>query len=287
MVHVVALLHRALGHRSMGAAAGAAAAGHERSGRPEHHPRRTAGAARRTLAAVVGVATLAVGTACSPAPQPAPEPTCSMPDPLPALVPGSLTLPAHPEVLVLGDSYTEGYGAEPETKGWAYLVGKPLGWKVTVDGIGGTGYLNPGPHNEGNYLARLPGLQGRSFDLVVLQGGSNDRDATYPVLQDAVTRTIGTVRTEFPGTRVLLLGPATPYGKPDEPRITAQCVLAEHAIAQQLPFVDPLGERWFVDGDGDRYANPVNGHPSNAGYKRIAARFEADVRVLLGETRPS
>ncbi|GAA3561136.1 SGNH/GDSL hydrolase family protein [Microlunatus spumicola] len=210
-----------------------------------------------------------------------------MPDPMPALAPGSLTLPAQPRVLVLGDSYTEGYGAEPETKGWAYLVGKPLGWKVTVDGIGGTGYLNPGPHNEGNYLQRLPKLQGRTFDLVVLQGGSNDRDATYPVLQDAVTRTIDTVRAEFPGTKILLLGPATPYGKPDEPRITAQCVLAGHAVAQDLPFVDPLGEAWFVDGDGDRYANPVNGHPSNAGYKRIAARFETDVRVLLGETKPS
>ena len=54
------------------------------------------------------------------------------------------------------------------------------------------------------------------------------------------------------------------------------------AAAQHLPFVDPLGESWFVDGDGSRYANPVNGHPSNAGYRVIADRFEADVRVLKG-----
>jgi hypothetical protein len=236
---------------------------------------------------VVGVGALGLGAGCSPAPQPAPEPTCAPPQPAPALAPGSLVLPAHPSVLVLGDSYTEGYGADPETKGWAYLVGKPLGWTVTVNGIGGTGYLNPGPRNEGTYLQRLPTLQGRSFDLVVLQGGSNDRDASYPALRDAVTHTVETVRTEFPGTTVLLLGPATPYGKPDEPRIAAQCVLAGYAVQAHLPFIDPLAERWFVDGDGDRYANPVNGHPNNEGYRRIAGRFRTDVAVLLGTTKPS
>lgn len=243
-------------------------------------PRRLA----RALVLVLGAAVvLALSSGCSPDhPQPAPEPACAMPDPAPTLAPGSLTLPKHPAVLLLGDSYTEGYGANPETKGWAYLVGRPLGWRVTVNGVGGTGYVNPGPHAEGTYLQRLPSLQGRSFDLVVVQGGSNDRDTGYPALQDAVSRTIDAVRAQFPGAKVVIMGPATPYGKPDPTRTLVQCVLAGYASAQQLPFIDPLGERWFVDGDGDRYANPQNGHPSNAGYRRIAERFEADVRVLVG-----
>lgn len=242
--------------------------------------------AHGVLAVVTGVAVLGLASGCS-TPPPAPEPTCSMPDPRPSLVPGSLVLPKQPSVLVLGDSYTEGYGAEPETKGWAYLVGKPLGWKVTVNGVGGTGYVNPGPRNEGTYLQRLAAIQGGSFDLVVLQGGSNDRDTSYPGLHDAVAATVDAVRAKFPGTAVVLLGPATPYGKPDGPRLVAQCVLAGYGTQQHLPFIDPLGDSWFVDGDGSRYANPVNGHPSNAGYRVIAGRFEADVRVLLGTTKPS
>lgn len=255
MVHVPALLVRALGRLA------------------------------RTSAMVVLVGTvLSLGAGCSPAPPPAPEPTCSLPDPRPALEPGSLALPAHPDVLVLGDSYTEGYGAEPETKGWAYLIGKRLGWRVTVNGIGGTGYVNPGPRNQGTYLQRLPGLAGRPFDLVVLQGGSNDRDVSYPALQSALATTVEAVRTTFPGTAVLLVGPATPYGKPDRPRVLVQCVLAGYAAQQHVPFIDPIGETWFVDGDGDRYANPTNGHPSNNGYRRIASRFETDVGVLLGPT---
>lgn len=249
-------------------------------------PRRPRGrAASRLLALVTGlVVALALASGCSPA-KPAPPPTCAFPDPRPTLVRGSLSLPAHPSVLIFGDSYTEGYGAEPETKGWAYLVGRPLGWTVTVDGVGGTGYVNPGPKAEGTYLQRLPKLQGRSFDLVVMQGGSNDKDTPYPQLQQAVSRTLDAVRTEFPGATILLMAPATPYGKPDPTRVLSECVLAGLAVQQHLGFIDPLAESWFVDGDGQRYANPANGHPSNAGYVRIAARFEADVRVLLGTSR--
>ncbi|HEY0240540.1 MAG TPA: SGNH/GDSL hydrolase family protein [Friedmanniella sp.] len=242
---------------------------------------------RRTPLVALVLVLLTLGTACTPTPAP-PPPTCTFPDPGPTLVRGSLVLPANPTVLLLGDSYTEGYGADPETKGWAYLVGKPLGWRVTVNGFGGTGYTNVGPNEDGTYLQRLPSLAGRSFDLVVIQGGSNDRDVDYPTLRDAVTQTVAAVRAEFPGTAVLLLGPATPYGKADDPaRIEARCVLAGYAVQQHVSFVDPLGESWFVDGDGKKMANPVNGHPSNAGYRRIAARFETDIRVLTGRSRSS
>ena len=235
----------------------------------------------RSAVAAGLLAVLALSGCSTPAPAPAPT-TCSAPVPAPTLAPGSLRLPPHPSVLVFGDSYTQGYGAEPMTQGYAYLVGKPLGWQVTVDGVGGTGYVNPGRKNEGTYLDRLPKLAGRSFDLVVMQGSSNDRDVAYPALLDAISRTMAAVRAEFPGATVVILGTATPYGKPDPTRLLVQCTLAGYASAHYLAFLDPIGESWFVDGDGKLNANPDNGHPSNAGYRRIASRFEADMRVLLG-----
>jgi lysophospholipase L1-like esterase len=234
---------------------------------------------------VVLVGALAPVSACGagPAtPAAAPEPTCVMPDPRPALVPGSLTLPARPKVLVLGDSYTEGGGAEPATKGYAYLLAKPLGWRVTVNGVAGSGYVNPGAHGNNRYLQRLPALKGRTYDLVVVQGGSNDRDVAYPALRDAVTQTIDGVPATFPGAAVVILGPSNPYGKSDPTRLLAQCTLAEYAGAQHLAFLDPIGESWFVPGDGKWAANPANAHPSNAGHQQIAKRFVADVDVLLG-----
>lgn len=293
MVHVVALLVHALRRLH------AARPGRQQPGPAPLRPRQRGTAevstkvltrapvlTRATLMLLLAGAVLGLGSGCSPAAPPPPDPTCALPDPLPALVPGSLVLPAHPNVLVLGDSYSEGYGAEPETKGWAYLIGKPLGWQVTVNGVGGSGYVDPGPQDKGSYLQRLPTLQGRSFDLVVLQGGSNDQVA-YLELQDAVTRTVDAVHAQFPSAALVILGPATPYGKPDASRLLPQCVLAGYAAQQHLAFIDPVGDRWFVDGDGKRYANPENGHPNNAGHRYIASRFETDVRVLLGTPEPS
>ena len=113
------------------------------------------------------------------------------------------------------------------------------------------------------------------------------RDTGYPALQKAVGQTVDAVRAQFPGAAIVILGPATPYGKSDGTRVLMQCVLAGYAVQQHLSFLDPIGESWFVDGDGKRYANPANGHPSNAGYRRIASRFEADARLLLGTAKRS
>lgn len=239
--------------------------------------------AGRVLALVLGALVAAgmfLGAGHEPAPQPVATDACTLPAPTPTLVPGSLALPPHPHVLILGDSYTEGYGAEPESQGWAHLVGRPLGWTVTLNGFGGTGYVNRGPQAAGTYVERLPALAGRSFDLVVVQGGSNDRDTPYPALQAAVARTLDAVRAEFPRAAVLILGPSNPYGRADPTRVLVRCVLVGYAAQQHLTLIDPVVEHWFVDGDGERYANPANGHPSNAGHRLIASRFEADLRVL-------
>ena len=41
---------------------------------------------------------------------------------------GAAALPTRPRVLLMGDSYTEGWGADPENLGFAYQIAKPLGW---------------------------------------------------------------------------------------------------------------------------------------------------------------
>ena len=69
--------------------------------------------------------------------------------------PEPLALPAQPRVLLVGDSYSEGYGAEPVSEGFAFHVAGPLGWSLTRDGIGSTGYLNPGPRHQGTFRERL------------------------------------------------------------------------------------------------------------------------------------
>lgn len=194
-----------------------------------------------------------------------------------------LSLPANPRVLVLGDSYTEGLGADPLTNGWAYLIGAPLVWQVTVDGKGGSGYANPTTYGAGTFAQRLNKRLSTyptvAYDLIVLQGSSNDQKYLSTLAADIKT-TIRKTRKLYPSAQILMLGPTTPYGNPGPDLLAVNDRLKRAASTYKINFINPLGEKWFVPGDGSWAANPTNGHPNNAGHAHIAQRFVEDVKVL-------
>jgi len=201
----------------------------------------------------------------------------------PAQAASRLSLPANPRVLVLGDSYTQGSGADPLTNGWAYLIGAPLGWQVAVDGKGGSGYANPTTYGAGTFGQRLdkrfatyPTI---GYDLIVLQGSSNDQKY-LSTLAGKIKTTIRTARKLYPSAQILMLGPTTPYGSPGSSLLAVNDKLNSAASAYKINFINALSEKWFVPGDGSWAANPTNGHPSNAGHAHIAERFVQDVKAL-------
>lgn len=215
----------------------------------------------------VAVTLLLVATGCSPA-----APTAA---PTPAPAP-----PLRPRVLIFGDSYTQGWGAETPRAGYAYRVGDPLGWDVTVDGVGGTGYVNPGRDQQGTYRTRLARAHSGPFDVVVLQGSTNDARSAPASLPAAVAQTVDAVGERYPEARLLMLGPAALYGRPTEELSRVQHVLSDYARENDVPFVDPIAEGWFQPGDAATCANPANGHPNDEGYARIADRFVQHVQQL-------
>ena len=192
--------------------------------------------------------------------------------------PALLDLPANPRVLLLGDSYTKGIGAAPETMGFAYRIAAPLGWQLTHDGKGGSGYANPSNHNDGVYADRLWQFPVNGYDLVVLQGSSNDRDRLD--LATRINITIRTVQKREPHARIVMLGPTNPYGNPGADMLLVNAKLKAGAAAYGIPFMDALAEHWFVPGDSVEFGNPVNGHPNNAGYARITWFFVRDIKAL-------
>ena len=194
--------------------------------------------------------------------------------------PAPLALPAHPRVLLVGDSYSEGYGAEPETEGFAFRVAGPLGWSLTRDGIGSTGYLNRGPRNQGTYRERLLRHPAGAFDLVVLQGGSNDEERSSAEIKEAVAETARVVHERYPQAQLLLMGPVSPYGSPPPERARVNLALVELSHDTSVLYLNTMAENWFLDGEDATMVNPANGHPDNAGYARIAERFVTDVRSL-------
>jgi acyl-CoA thioesterase-1 len=189
---------------------------------------------------------------------------------------------ARPRVLIFGDSYTEGAGAVPVTKGYAYLVGDKLGWDVTVDGVGGTGYLAPGPKKQGTFLVRLRAAPPGPFDIVVLQGSSNDERQPIARLGPAVDATLGAAQARYPDARIVLMGPVPLYGSVPLTKRAVDDTLREHAAKHGLDFLDPVAEVWFTHGESKTMANPTNGHPSNLGHERIRDRFVLDMARLTG-----
>lgn len=224
---------------------------------------------RRVVAGVVSLLLAAAVGGCGPAPTPSAAPT----------PPASPLAPAREaRVLIFGDSYTEGWGATPKTQGYAYRVGEALQWDVVVDGVGGSGYLATGTQNEGRYLTRLKDAPAGPFDLVVLQGGSNDEALPTNKLRPAVAATVAEVHRRYPGARLVMMGPIALYGGRPPLRDAVNGLLREYASSQGVPFLDPMAKQWFVRGEGPTMANPANGHPNNVGYARIAERFVAEIR---------
>ena len=199
---------------------------------------------------------------------------------VPPKPPALLDLPLQPRVLLMGDSYTEGWGADPTSKGYAFLIAGPLGWRLTRDGIGSTGYLNAGLKQQGTYPQRLWRHPADAYDLVILQGGSNDEKAPEADIAKAVDLTVRTVHRRYPSAQILIMGPVTPYATIGSNRIKVNRVLTSYTTAHSLLLINPWAEQWFVKGDAATMVNPEKGHPNNLGYARIATLFIRDVKAL-------
>lgn len=223
------------------------------------------------LAVVLTTRIAADRTTCSPTSTPGPADTAGTgPD-------GTrLSLPARPKVLIFGDSYTEGQGADPLTQGYAYQVGPMLGWDVTVAGVGGTGYLATGPRQEGTYEARLATAPPGPFDLVVVQGSTNDSRQPVAPLPAAVTRTVQAVRARYASAQVLMLGPIDLHGTGSPALTQVNLAVRDSARALGVSYIDAMDEQWFRSDSSKPYINPGNGHPNNRGHALIANDFLID-----------
>lgn len=233
----------------------------------------------RTLGQIVGmVAVVALLFGCSGGGS---APTVSV-----SVDPSSSATGVSVRTLIFGDSYTEGYGAEPVTDGYAYQVGPAMGWDVTVDGVGGTGYVNPG-FGDGTFVQRLASSTYPSdFDVVIIEGGTNDVASAavsaggLASAASAIDQTFTAFESRFPLAEVVVLGlfnwdaPA-----PTPAELDVNSALSVAAASHGFEFVDSLGEQWFTVDDQSTLINPANDHPNAAGYAVMATRLAADLRT--------
>jgi lysophospholipase L1-like esterase len=202
-----------------------------------------------------------------------------------SVAPAALVLPDQPRVLIFGDSWTYGSAASAPELGYAYVLGRNLGWDTVVNGVRGSGYLKPGI-DGGTFGERIAALDpALNPDLVLLQGSINDRAQGAAGYREAVTAAWDALAATYPRAQIVIVGPA-PQALPVQAatqRIDRD--LGELAAARGWWYVSPLAEGWITEAN---YASVIDttigrNHPSTAGHTYLAGRLAEDL-VGLSQT---
>lgn len=234
---------------------------------------RGAGEAVKTVSVIPPAAPPTTSATPSATAPPAPMPSATVaPQQL------GIKLPPEPVLLILGDSYTAGVGADRTGEGWAYLVANSLGYPTNIDGVPGTGFAWGGGVQDTQareYEVRLQEIaEDPRFipNVLILQGGQNDSLLDNPNdVQNATVQTIEAARRFWPGVQVVVLGPSAPQPIAEELRDANSAVRAG-AAAARAPFIDAYEAGWFTVANSTGFK--FDGvHPNTAGHAHIAEKF--------------
>ncbi|MFV8317879.1 Rv0518 family GDSL lipase [Mycobacterium sp. 23] len=187
-------------------------------------------------------------------------------------------------VAVIGDSYTTGtneggLGANSWTaRTWRSLTVPGLRIASEVAAEGRAGYGAIGDH--GSIFQDLTAKVVKPEDvLVVFFGSRNDQDVDPVLLAQRVHATFTLARRLAPSARFLVVGPPWPTADVPLPVLVIRDVLAGAAWAAQADFVDPIGDRWFVDRPDLIGSDGV--HPNDAGHEYMAEKMVPLIRWQL------
>lgn len=187
--------------------------------------------------------------------------------------PAAMSIPTDSQVLFIGDSFTEGYGADDkETRGFAPRLAALRGWNSTrIDGIGLTGFLRPGhvAEAQNTYGQRLERLH-RSGDfvpnLIIIQGGLNDSRYGSLQLTIAVRDTLRAAKDLWPGVQLLLIGPIT--HQPSLSPINA--AYKRGALIADVPYIDANSRPIISKEESENFTIEDRWHPNDAGHQIVA-----------------
>jgi lysophospholipase L1-like esterase len=194
--------------------------------------------------------------------------------------------------IILGDSFTEGTGADAWFTGYARMLGELMGWDAWESGVGGTGYLAPGLYDLPFPVRVEHDVISYNPEFVLIAGGFNDLRYGDPTKVGATAAAIfEQIQSGLPNATIIVIGPWWP----DQSKIatsvaTLNSELNSVATKAGLPFVDVLG--WFTGSSNSTSASPGTGntcyyigedgtHPTQAGHQYLAERFASEIMALL------
>lgn len=180
----------------------------------------------------------------------------------PGASPGATTL------VVLGDSFSGGYGAYPGEE-WPDLLGDALGWDVVNEAVPGSGYLKPG--RDVPFGGRVDDVVAAGPDVVLLAGGINDLSEPTADVADAADDVVARLATALPDAVVVVVSPFSD-GDPGPLTVALADALAEVAARHDAAYVDAT--RFLPDSAGDDVYGPDGFHPNEKGHRLLAEGIE-------------
>ena len=187
-------------------------------------------------------------------------------------------------VAVIGDSYTTGtdeggQGARAWTaRAWQTLAQRGVRVGADVAAEGKAGYAVPG--DRGSIFEDLTARAVKPDDaLVVFFGSRNDQGVDPGLLADKARDTFVMARRFAPTARFLVIGPPWPTADVPGSVLQIRDVLNARARAAGAAFVDPIGDRWFVDRPDLIGVDGV--HPNDAGHEYLANMIAPLIRMQL------
>lgn len=175
---------------------------------------------------------------------------------------------------LLGDSYSAGAGADAD-EGFVPVMSAELGWDTTTVSLSGGGYLNIGVDKSGPFSAKVDVAQLKAVapDIVILQGGINDKGLDSSKERAGVADTIKKVRSVLPKTPIAVIGLLQPTGSGEAyvERTRVDIRAAAKSFLNVL-YVDPSTWTYPTISDGI--------HPTTAGHAAIAQHIVAAFRDL-------
>lgn len=193
------------------------------------------------------------------------------------------------KVVFFGDSWTQGFSADPETDGYAYLVGRKLGAVIEVAAAHQSGFVRPAADGSGTYRDRLLARPVEpDVRLVVLQCSVNDLGFSNEV-DAAAQATMPIVRDKFPNAEIVVVGPSTAQAQTiDAIRALSTKVLTRAADAG-FYVINPAGYGWITAHNIDQVIDPVTLHPSTQGHVYLAGKLLDALEDLAknGQISPS
>lgn len=180
---------------------------------------------------------------------------------------------------VLGDSYSEGAGAERPNDGWVQLLASDSCWQLVGNASqGGTGYVNDDGGTDGK--SALPNRVSDAVvgkpQLVIVEGGFNDDGFPPAEVTAAADKTFTALRTALgPGPAIVAVGPVASPRKAATILRPVSEAIRQAAKKNDVLYVDPIEQNWLAEPAlfaSDGY------HPNSAGHRQYASRLESNLK---------